>query len=269
MSDEMTASQDSARDDGGMKPPLPPKPPSSGFDASAGGDFVRFMEDRDIHPVLVFGTRASGKTTMLLSVLNYATGNNKSTLNAHMGENAFPPSIADAKTRYEHALEFMNVRLPAFSNNALPPATQTVEPFFIPLDVEAPGFGKRPLPCRLAFLEGLGEWYEMDEKTNNKTYKEIKPEITSIFKRFSKPISVIFVAPCYHPDGREELDYSHRCLANCINQYKLHRNDKNHDNILLLLSKWDFLHHPAKSEDFADPSVNTLLNDMKLSLIHI
>lgn len=231
------------------------------FDDKAGGNFIRFMEDKGVHPVLVFGNQASGKSTMLLSMLAYAMGASDAGLGVGIGQDPFPPSIEDAQARYNRAKEFLNVKVPAFSHGTMPPATTTANPFFIPVDIEVRGFGETPKTCKLAFLEGQGEWFEMDAKTGIE-FKEMKPEITAILKRFPNPISVIFVAPCVHPLGRSDLDYSHRCLSNCVDQYKRLRGDRANDHLLLVMAKWDDRHRPG-TPGFNNPSADLLMEDLK------
>lgn len=228
------------------------------FDETAGNVLVRSLGQRKVHPVLVFGTTASGKSTLLASVLSYAVGAGKATIRAQIGANPFPTDIRYSAERYNYALQFMNGRVPEFIRGKLPSSTQEEYPFLIPVDVAAPGFGKEPKICQFAFLEGRGEWYEADKNEAHK-FPAMQPETSSILRRFTDPISVIFVAPCAGP----ELDYSHRCLANCINQYADLRLNRNNDHVLLVMSKWDALHAPGVANEFAEPSMQAVRHTLE------
>jgi hypothetical protein len=241
--------------------PLVRKKPVFSFDDKAGGDFIRFMDENHVHPVLVFGTRLSGKSTMLLSALGYAMGSADAGINVRVGEDPFPATVEDAQSRYLDAKAFLNVKVPAFNHGDMPPATSTEHPFFIPLDIEIRGPGNTGRTCKLAFLEGQGEWFEMDTSTGV-DFREMKPEVTAILKRFPNPISVIFVSPCRSPEGRVGLEYSHRCLANCVDQYRRHRNDPARDHLLLMMSKWD-ARHPPGTDGFNDPAADLLLKEVQ------
>lgn len=237
------------------------KKPVFNFGEKAGVDFVRFMDENSVHPVLVFGTRYSGKSTMLLSALGYAVGSSDAGINVRLGEDPFPPSVEDAQIRYSAAKEFLNVKVPAFNRGDMPPATSTEHPFFIPLDIEIRGPANSSRTCKLAFLEGQGEWFEMDSSTGI-DFREMKPEVTAILQRYPNPISVIFVSPCKSPEGRNALEYSHQCLANCVDQYRRLRNDPARDHLMLMMSKWDS-RHAAGTEGFNDPTADILLKEVQ------
>ena len=80
---------------------------------------------------------------------------------------------------------------------------------------------------------------------------------------------MIFVAPvpCDETGAkRPELlsDFSHECLAHCVEQYDRHRLVRDQDNLLLLLSKWDALHDPGRIDShFSDASVAEVLTEIE------
>jgi hypothetical protein len=229
-----------------------------GLDARSIQDFITYMKDEKIHPVLIFGTHGSGKTLMILSLLYYAKQNASAGISVRLGESVFPPHFPFAKERYSDAQQFYDNLTVQFAQNERPPTTQKIVPFFIPLDIEVEG--ER---FRFAFLEGSGEWYEKDEFS----YREFKQEIAAILGTFPEPISVVVVAPTYDASAQQNKalkNFTYECVANCVEQYERRRLAKSRDNLLLLVTKWDALHNPSRPDSrFSDASVSDILKEIR------
>jgi hypothetical protein len=126
----------------------------------------------------------------------------------------------------------------------------------VPIDIEVNG-----KVLKFAFLEGMGEWYEREGVGG--PYREFQPEIAAILGLYEFGISIIFVAPTV---GTQSVarDYSHECLANTMTEYDNIRLDRNRDNILLLLSKWDAVHDPSLLNDsFCDASPSVVSSEIR------
>ncbi|HEY1748486.1 MAG TPA: hypothetical protein VGG11_17190 [Xanthobacteraceae bacterium] len=229
-----------------------------GLDARSIHDFIMYMRDEKIHPVLIFGTHGSGKTLMILSLLFYAKQNPHAGISVRLGESVFPPHFPFAKERYSDAQQYYDSLTIQFAQGERPPATQKLVPFFIPIDVEIGGE-----KFRFALLEGSGEWYEKDEFS----YKEFKQEIGAILNTFPEPISVVFVAPTYDERAQQNKalkNFTHECIANCVEQYERRRLARSRDNLLLLVTKWDALHNPSRTDrHFSDASVSDILKEIE------
>ena len=224
------------------------------------GDFIRFMAADRVHPVLVFGTRESGKSTMLQSLIWYATRNQGANLGIRLGKNVFPPSFPRSKERYESAVEFFNLGIEAFDSGCLPAATQKDDPFFVPIVLTVAASAPPQPSLKFAFLEAMGEWFEKNERSDA-TFRPLKPEITGILKRFTDPISVIFIGPCGTNGDAGALQYSHNCLCNCMREYMAVRTDKTRDNVIFLASQWDGKFRPGSMPDnFSDPNLDSVLD---------
>ena len=206
------------------------------------------LADNSVHPVLVFGTQASGKTTMLQSLLRYPQLYPDSGISPRLG-----PTVLgwdpDGANRYMLAEIFYRQTLPNFISGqaAAPTVLTTGMPLFIPVDIEINRKGIARDTARFVFLDGMGEWYQ---KEGGVRLRSLPEEICYLLSQFSNPISVIFVAPCVMVDrlhNRADVilrDYSHECLAYTMDQYHGIRNKKELDNVLLLYTKWDAIYRP-------------------------
>ena len=214
---------------------------------------VQSLIDNHIHPVFVFGTTASGKTTALQSLIYYARQHG---MHISLGSSIFPNDYPEADERDKDAKDFFDNGVTSFARAVLPAPTQKSAPFFVPIDIEVDG-----KVLKFAFLEGMGEWYERQGPGG--PYRQFQPEIRAILEQYAFGISIIFVAPTI---GTENVlrDYSHECLANTMAEYEALRVDRSQDNILLLLSKWDAVHFPGlPAHKFSDASPLDVLSEVK------
>jgi hypothetical protein len=125
------------------------------------------------------------------------------------------------------------------------------QPLFLPIDLEVRRANRVEETLRFVFLDGMGEWYE--KEANRVTLKPLPREILFLLQQLSRPISVIFVAPCVMVDpqrGRDDelRNFSHECLEYTMDQYQTERTNGEYDNLLLLYSKWDSLYRPNERE---------------------
>jgi hypothetical protein len=225
-------------------------------DLRAVHDFVVYMQEQKIHPILIFGTSRSGKTLMILSLLHYAKHNSRAEMRIRLGDPVFPPNFPFADERHRDAEQFYDFLTIEYARGDRPPATTKIVPFFIPINIEVGG-----RTHRLAFLEGNGEWYERDDYA----FQQFKQEIVGILSGFSAPISVIFAAPTrVEKIDPKPLSFSHECLAHCVEHYEQRRLVRDRDNLLLLLTKWDALHNPGRADGhFSDASVADALAEIE------
>ena len=94
-------------------------------------------------------------------------------------------------------------------------------------------------------------------------YRQFQPEVDAILKLYEFGISIIFVAPTIDTEGVLK-DYSHECLAHTMAEYDKVRLDRNRDNVLLLLTKWDATHDPSLlNQKFCDASPTDVSNEIK------
>ena len=233
---------------------------------SEGMKLIRHLESNQFHPVLIFGTQSTGKTVMLLSLINFAINKAGNMINVAFGERdpvfppdfrGFPPDPMDAVALHENARELFNNMVNEFGKGRLPGTTQVRAPFFVPITLTVDVRRRGQEDFNLAFLESMGEWYTMELKSR---YKEFQPVLAEVLKRLNSPLSAIFVAPIEAEAAQSlSIEDSYRCLVNCMNEYRgLRLNGGRHDNLLLLITKWDAAYQPAAA-NFAEAKSETVL----------
>lgn len=235
-------------------------------------DFADHLKTREIHPVLIFGTRAAGKSTLLGSLIHYGRQDQSARLGISLGSSVFPPNFPGGLDRHTLGTDFYHNEGKNFADRKLPGATNIQQgyPFFVPIDVSVKPSGKgREDIHRFAFLEGMGEWYEKESGPGTPAtanpFKAMKSEISGLLQYFSDPISVIFVAPTVGEYATTESQkYSHECLANCMADYDSLRIDSSRDNVMLMISKWDALVPPNDpSQNFSSPSADFVVETIE------
>jgi hypothetical protein len=206
-------------------------------------DLGRSMYEESIHPVLIFGTSESGKSTMLLSLLNYGEQSNK--LAAHVSdEPILPQGHPDRKKYHSEAQAFFVQEINKFRMGELAHLTQRADPLFIPIDVQ--GEGPR---IRFAFLEGDGEWYTRQpvvDPSNFQPMPELKRPIAQILNSYPGGISMIFVAPTFKANPAKPIEHAWSSLTALMRIIAEKRAKVSPaDNLLLMLSMWDGRNSPG------------------------
>jgi hypothetical protein len=212
------------------------------------------------HPVFIFGPSGSGKTVLLQSLISSLKNVVGSGVNPSQGAELIPGDYEKASERIEDGHFFFSDEVPKFGRGELPVKTQKDYPFFIPVILDCPDAPVKIV--RFAFLEGMGEWYEMS--SGRSAYPRFKAEIVEILSTYNDlGISLIYVAPAFSslpefqfpdPDRARQFD---EALKGVIDEYGEKRGEKAKDNQLFLVSKWDTL--------FSDEEVRTGLAEDHVS----
>ncbi len=213
-------------------------------------DLTRRLADRLIkqqfHPVLLFGTRFSGKSTLLASLLGYIKRDPDAAVAIDVGEWLVPTSSEFGARLYDDALSFFHHTVHAFLEHRPPPPTRSMDPFFIPV-VFTPSDKSMP-SVKFAFLESKGEWYHAQETPGK--FQQFREEIAEVLMQYTNGLSVIHMAP-YSTNERADADgndddaalYSDivdNGLLGAITMYRrLRKTSLDLDRHLYLLSKWD------------------------------
>jgi hypothetical protein len=198
----------------------------------------------EYHPVLIFGASGSGKTVLLQSLISFLKSVPDSSVSPSLGAKLIPDGYEKAKERIEDGQYFFSDEVPKFGRGELPVKTQREYPFFIPVVFDCPDASTKIV--RFAFLEGMGEWYEMS--TGRSTYPKFKDEIVEILSLYNDlGISLIYVAPTFSPlpefqfPDLSKASLFDEALKGVIDEYGVKRGEKGKDNQLFLVSKWDTL----------------------------
>jgi hypothetical protein len=211
---------------------------------SFGKAIAEEMDKEGYHPVIIFGSSGSGKSTFLGSLFSYLQITMANGIGIYLGNSLIPLNTAQGKSAYTQAEQFFNHQLQKFQDGEAHTNTKTINdrPFFIPVRVKPPELPE----IKFAFLESNGEWYCPDENTS-KYFPELKEEINAILKFYQKGISFIHIAPFTQQnpsslekiDDKEELKKANLALVGALNTYEQLRVFREDDDHVLLVTKWD------------------------------
>lgn len=209
------------------------------------------LEATQRHPVLIFGSSSSGKTSLLISLIQclQTSGAVDVTLGSPVFDAADPRS---APSHRSAELIYGRQTYETYVGNKLP-STQVDEPFFIPIDVQ-PRHSESP-PVKFALLEGRGEWYEPNVAKEQDFFRALGPEIRQLLETYSYGITVIYVAPYSNGSGHErDTAPSNFGLLGALDGYRAARAMRNGDFHMFLLTKWDQYASPMnRSQLFENP----------------
>lgn len=245
-------------------PPPPPPPPPPTVEITVppqsepepaktqnSGSLADHLARTRRHPVILFGVGASGKTTLLMSLVQAL--NRSSDVNIYLGNPILPKEDPEALEMHEQAITFFQRDAQAFALGELVPPTRFDKPYFIPVDVERKSDGR---VVKLALLEGKGEWYAPIRGGKGSMFQKFKEDIAEILGLYGESLTILWVAP-YSIGGGQDEDTadSDLGLMGALDEYRRHRKSIAQDFHLFLLNKWDC--HAEPLADKANFSVVT------------
>jgi hypothetical protein len=226
----------------------------SGFAASSdkdddlsrlGEELALHVEAAECHPVILFGSRFTGKTSLLLSLLAAIKTEPRLRTGLMLGAPLLDNNTEVGKRQYEAAEEIFGKKTQQFIEGVKPKATGVENPFFIPLD-----FLPYDKPeAKLALMESNGEWYVPD-RSSAKLFRPLNKHIEDFIGYYQAPITFIHVLPFTQNantslsptekvhDGAAIQDAS-LAISGALQAYERIRIDKGGDRHLLLVTKWD------------------------------
>lgn len=221
------------------------------------------------HPVLIFGTQASGKSSLLASLLHYLNFNPDSPAIYTRTEWIVPIDSQYGKTVADAVTHFLNHVVVNFNHGTATSRTSNDEAFYIPLTLR-PNNGQPDV--KIAFLESRGEWYHVD-KNSNDLFPKLRQEVADIYINYSKAISILLIAPYIIGDAYSDtvnsnfstaqMRDSDTALYAALNAYQETRGEcRELDKYLFILTKWD-AHTKAITNEFIQPP-----NGLISNLIH-
>jgi hypothetical protein len=237
------------------------------FSANEESQLVRELEEKQYHPILIFGTRASGKSSLLASLFFYLQSNPATPAIAILDDKFivsldmnYSNTVADAATH------FFNHVINAFHSGEAAPSTRDEYPYYIPV-ILRPNNGQPEV--RLAFLESRGEWYAIQHDSRD-LYPALRNEVSDVYKNFSKSISILLIAPfvigeSYSEEipselAMKEMDESDAGIFGALQAYQQTREFRHLDNYLYILTKWDQYSKVITSPEFIRPPRGVVSN---------
>lgn len=227
-----------------------------------GADLARVLQDGGYHPVVLFGTNNSGKTSILMSL--FATIAAEPILDTGLALcDPILGSRSDvARLLHREAENTFHIKTQAFLAGEKIPKTSVALPFFVPVEFRPPNGP----PVKFAFLESNGEWYRPLISDGSRLadverlYPELRSEIETFISGFQNGITFIYAAPVTQGEvyaaaenvyDTKELGYASLAIKGVLQSYdRIRANGRSQDRHLLLLTKWDAL--SVRSADRAD-----------------
>jgi hypothetical protein len=217
------------------------------------------LENKNYHPILIFGTRASGKSSLLASLFYYLQSDPASPAIAIRGEWIVPIDTPYGQSVADAASHFLNHVMNAFHEGKAAPSTRDEHPYYIPV-ILRPNNGQPEV--RLAFLESRGEWYAI-RRDSRDLYPELRNEVSDVYKNFSKSISILLIAPfvvgeSHGEEGpselaKTEMRESDAGIFGALQAYQETRQFRDLDKYLFVLTKWDEHTKVIVSPEFIKP----------------
>ena len=209
------------------------------------------------HPVLIFGTRATGKTTFLTSMLAFFTSMPELRVTLTLGDQ-LSGSEAGALA-HESAEKLFHQQVNEYLSGTAPVLNQDASPFFVPLELRK--VGVRSI-TKVALMESSGELWNISNKRNQ--VQQLRAEILDIYKNYTKPLSVITVVPYAMSEGytggdgrideAAEFKMSDASLLQTLQIYQQNRPSGIKDQFFFVLTKWDMHTNKIATEEFVRPS---------------
>lgn len=210
-----------------------------------GEELALHVEAAGCFPVILFGSRFTGKTTLLLSLLAAIKTEPRLRTGLMLGDPLLDINSLVGKEQYEIAEEIFGQKTQQFIEGVKPTATFVKRPFFIPIDFQP--YGKPD--TKFAFMESNGEWY-MPDRTSAKFFRPLQKHIEDFIRCYQGPITFIHVLPFTQNASTtlsaaekvkdvELIQEASLAISGALQAYERVRIDKGNDNHLLLVTKWD------------------------------
>lgn len=196
------------------------------------------------HPIVLFGSAGSGKTSLLLSLLALLRDEPELHCGLDLGEPILSVDTPYGRFLREQAEGFYGRKTQDFIEGRAAAKTAIEAPFFIPVVIRP----ENKPEIRLAFMESNGEWYRPDRESD-RLFRPLRQQIEQFLSAYQEPITFIHLVPytqqaLYTVGGdqhTDEQEIREACLAvvGALKAYKEVRANKIGDRHLMLVSKWD------------------------------
>ncbi len=217
------------------------------------------------HPVVIFGNSASGKTSLITSLLAALKLEPEWEMGAILNDPVVPQTTDYGRAQQAEANRLFNRVVQEFIAGRGAEATKTPVPFFVPMTVRS---GTLNQSLKLAFMESNGESYAPDLQSDN-YFAALRKDTEAFVRDYEGSISFIYVLPYTQINVRAlnessaedpaRLRLAELAVAGALQAYERIRIHKNRDSHLLLVSKWD-AHYDTKKQD-EEVAMSEVLSD--------
>lgn len=211
---------------------------NDGFHVAAG------LSAAGYHPVVLFGSAGSGKTSLLLSLMALLRDEPELLCGLDLGDPILGLDTAYGRFIRDQAEGFYGKKTQDFIEGRAASKTAIEAPFFIPLVIRP----ENKPEIRLAFMESNGEWYRPD-RGSDRLFVPLRRQIEDLLTAYQDPITFIHLIPYtqhalystvsdQHTDD-QEIREAGLAIVGALKAYKEVRANKLGDRHLMLVSKWD------------------------------
>ena len=216
----------------------------------------RSLSSSGFHPVLIFGTSATGKTTFLTSMLSFFTSTPDVGVTITLGD---PISTSEVGLKaHESSEKLFHLQVNDYLNGRAALQNQEGFPFFVPVELRK---SRSHELTRIALMESSGELWGVDRRNN--FVQALREEIIDVYVNYPYPITVIMVVPYAMSEGytgddpnendKEKFRESDIALHQTLQIYQRYRPPRIRDNFYFILTKWDLHTQILASEEFLNP----------------
>jgi hypothetical protein len=217
-----------------------------------GSQLAAAMEAADYQPVILFGTAASGKTSLLLSLLAIARTETSLDTGVFLADPILRPDSAYGRYLIENAEEFFGRKTQEFIEHRAPASSKIALPFFVPIAFR-PRLGRE---VKFAFMESNGEWYRPD-RDSSRLFKRLKGQVEDFISQYQGGIIFIHLVPYTQrpvygaqPDPADDaslINEASLAISGALQAYENVRVNKRNDRHIMLVTKWD-AHRPSDAD---------------------
>jgi hypothetical protein len=227
-----------------------------------GAHLARALQDGGYHPVILFGTTFSGKTSLLLSLLSTLISEPSLETGIALCDPILGSETGIGRRLHDQARILFEVKTQAFVEGEKIPKTNVALPFFVPVELRPTG---KP-PVKFAFLESNGEWYrplrerDVPLATAERLYPQLRTEIEDFVASFQGGISFIYLIPYTQVETYDDHDAANDpeqllsaslAITGVLRAYdRIRANHRASDRHLMLVTKWDA--HTARDPERAE-----------------
>jgi hypothetical protein len=219
----------------------------------AGLRLARDIEHGEYYPVILIGSAASGKTSLLLSLLATIKIEPELKSGISMGDPILDRETDYGRYVYENSVQFFGQKTQDFIEGRAAPKTSLQYPFFVPIVLRPENAPEQ----KFAFMESNGEWYRPDRNTSE-LFPPLRRQIEDFIANYAGGITFIHLVPYTQQavrssgadrqvDAAEMLDAS-LAIAGALQAYEAVRLEKQKDRHLMLVTKWDAHSPPGLSK---------------------
>ncbi len=216
-----------------------------------GADLAQAVSEGGYHPVVLFGTNFSGKTSLLLSLFSTIVSEPGLRTGLALCDSLLGSGSRLGRLLHEEADHTFSVKTQAFMEGEKIPKTAVAYPFFVPVEFRP----EQGPDVRFAFLESNGEWYRPNRNATKASSKRealfpaLRTELEDFISTYQGAITFLYLVPYTQGEVYEDRDQkfdadeiqsASLAITGVLRAYdRVRANCRGEDQHLMLVTKWD------------------------------